>query len=321
MTVKRDQAMFRAPLTDAFHQTAQGFYQRHTDPQKRKQVYLNTLSVQAAQFFLTCLGIETQLEKSESWNPILQVLADSADLWVDDLGRLECRPVLPQQSAWQIPSEVWADRIGYLFIQVDAELTEATLLGFLPKVKGETITLEKLQPMEDFPVYLEELRHRGHVPFAARVMLQQWLDQVIDASWTTLDKLIAERREQDLAFSFRGTLAKIDLIEPATTGVKQGKFLALEKETEEQILFIVGIAPAPASNAFNITVELYPAGNQAYLPPALHLMVMDEANIPVLQAEGRQSEGLEFQFRGEAGERFSVQISLNQQTLTEQFEI
>ena len=321
MTVKRDQAMFRAPLTDAFHQAAQGFYQRHTDPKKRKQVYLNTLSVQAAQFFLTCLGIETSLENSESWNPVLQVLADSADLWVNDLGRLECRPVLPEQAVWVIPSEVWADRIGYLFIQVDAELTEATLLGFLPQVEGEPITLEKLQPLEDFPVYLEALRHREQVPFAARVTLQQWLTQVIEAGWTMLDKLIAEGREQDLAFSFRSPLAKIDLIETDTEGVKQGKFLMLGQGEKERILFIVGIAPVPDSNAFNITVELYPAGNQAYLPPALHLMVMDEANIPVLQAEGRQSEGLEFQFRGEAGECFSVQITLNQQTLTEQFEI
>ncbi|MDJ0708689.1 MAG: DUF1822 family protein [Leptolyngbyaceae cyanobacterium MO_188.B28] len=321
MTVNRDQALFRTPLTAAFHQTAQGFYRRHTDPKKRKQIYLNTLSVQAAQFFLTCLGIETNLENSESWNPILQVLADSSDLWVDDLGRLECRPVLPEQAAWEIPSEVRADRIGYLFIQVDAELTEATLLGFLPKVDTKTVTLEQLQPLDDFPSYLEELRDRERAQSPARIRLQQWLDQVIDASWTALDTLIAERREQNLAFSFRGPLARIDLIEPDSAGAKQGKFLTLGKEEKEQILFIVGIAPVSDGAEFNITVELYPAGNESYLPPALHLMVMDEANIPVLQAEGRQSEGLEFQFRGEAGECFSVQISLNQQTLTEQFEI
>ena len=321
MTVNRNQAMFRAPLTAAFHHTAQGFYQRHADPQKRKQVYLNTLSVQAAQFFLTCLGIETNLEHSESWNPVLQVLADSADLWVNDLGRLECRPVLPEQSMWEIPSEVWADRIGYLFIQVDAELTEATLLGFLPKVEREVATLEELQPLDNLPSYLDELRCRVSALSPTRVRLQHWFDQAIDASWTTLDKLMTEWRDPDLAFSFRGPIAKMDLIESAEGGVKHGKFLTLGKETEEQVLFIVGIAPTSDNNVFDITVELYPAGNQAFLPPALHLKVMDETNVPVLQAEGRQSEGLEFQFKGEAGECFSVQISLNQQTLTEQFEI
>ncbi|MEM9907332.1 MAG: DUF1822 family protein [Cyanobacteria bacterium P01_D01_bin.44] len=325
MTVKRDQATFRVPLTDVFHQAAQGFYQHHAEPQKGKQVYLNTLSVQAAQFYLTCLGIKTRLEKSESWNPVLQVLADTADLWVNDLGRLECRPVLPASSTWEIPSEVGADRIGYMFVQFDADLTEATLLGFLPQVSGEIATLDQLQPLETFPAYLEKLHDKATVP--SRATLQQWLAQVIDASWTNLDTLIAEWKEQELAFSFRIPLAKVDLIEPAKVGMKQGKFLTLDSEV--RVLFIVGIAPAPSaapsadpeSAAFNITVELYPTGNQAYLPPALQLVVMDEANTPVLQAEGRQSEGLEFQFRGEPGERFSVQISLDQLTLTELFEI
>ncbi|MEO1348649.1 MAG: DUF1822 family protein [Cyanobacteria bacterium J06635_15] len=319
MTVKRDQATFKVPLTDAFHQAAQGFYHHHSEPQKGKQVYLNTLSVQAVRFYLTCLGIETCLEKSESWNPVLQVLANIADLWVSDLGRLECRPILPGTSTWKMPSEVWADRVGYVFVQVDTELTEANLLGFLPEVKEELVTLEQLKSLQTFPAYLEQVAHQSAVLSVPKVRLQQWLAQVVDTSWTNLNTLIAEWQAQELAFSFRIPLAKNDLIEPAIAGVKQGKFLTLG--SEERVLFIVGIEPTQDSTEFNITVELYPAGNQTYLPPSLQLMVMDEANIPVLQAEGRQSEGLEFQFRGGLGESFSVQINLNQLTLTELFEI
>ncbi|MBE7384729.1 MAG: DUF1822 family protein [Leptolyngbya sp. SIO1E4] len=321
MTVKRDQTTFRVPLTDAFHQAAQGFYHHHSEPQKRKRVYLNTLSVQAAQFYLTCLGIETSLEKSESWNPTLQVLADTADLWVGNLGRLECRPVLPDSSTVDIPSEAWADRIGYLFVQVDPALTEATLLGFLPQPEAASVPLGQLQSLETFPEYLEQLRHCLSVSSAPRVTLQHWLAQIVDASWTNLDKLIAEWQGQDRAFSFRTPAAKTGLIEPATAGVKQGKFLTLSKVSEERVLFIVGIMPAQKQSAFNITVEVYPAGNQAYLPATLQMVVMDEANTPVLQAEGRQSEGLEFHFSGGAGERFSVQITFNQFTVTERFEI
>ena len=320
MTIQHHQATFRVPLTEAYHRAAQDFYQRHAQPQKRKQVYLNTLSVQAVKFYLTCLGIETHLEKGESWNPVLQVLADIADLWVSNLGRLECRPVLPEQSDWRVPVEVWSERIGYLFVQVDTALTEADILGFLPQLDGEIVTLNQLQSLDDFPAYLDQLHHKQSVS-SAEVRLRRWLAQVIDDGWTSLEALIAEWRERDLAFNFRIPRPKAELIEPATTGVKQGKFLTLGQESEEQILFIVGIAPVQDSVAFKITVELYPARNQAYLPPYLHLIVMDETNTPVLQAEGRQSEGLEFQFSGEPGERFSVQINLNQLTMTEQFEI
>ncbi|MEO0455301.1 MAG: DUF1822 family protein [Cyanobacteria bacterium P01_A01_bin.114] len=330
MTVKPDQAPFTVPLTETFHKAAQRAYQPHSEPQKRKQVYLNALSVQAVQFYLTCLGIKTHPAKSESWHPVSQVLADTADLWVSDLGRLECRPVLPASSTWAVPSEVWTDRIGYLFIQVNTDLTEATLLGFLPKIQTEIVTLEQLQPLETFPAYLDKL-HPQAAALSARVTLQQWLIQAVDAGWTNLDTLMAEWQAQELAFSFRIPLTRTDLIKPAEVGMKQGKFLALGSEA--RVLLIVGIAPAPssglssgpssaqASSAFNITVELYPTGNQAYLPPTLQLVVMDETNTPVLQAEGRQSEGLEFQFSGGSGESFSIQISLDQLTLTELFEI
>ncbi|MEM8810557.1 MAG: DUF1822 family protein [Cyanobacteria bacterium P01_G01_bin.38] len=319
MTVKRDQTTFNVPITDAFHRAAQGFYQHHAEPQKGKRVYLNALSVQAVQFYLTCLGVKTDLERSESWHPISQVLADTADLWVSDLGRLECRPVLPDSSTLEISPEVWADRIGYLFVQFDAALTEATLLGFLRQLDGEIVSLAQLQPLATFPDYLAQLRRHLTVSPAPRVKLQPWLTEIIDASWTSLETLIAQWQDQALAFSFRAV--KAGWLEPATTGVKQGKFLLLSKAPEERVLLIVGIAPGQSSSVFNITIEVYPTGDQAYLPATLHLIVTDETNTPVLQAKGRESEGLEFRFSGGSGERFSVQVSFNQFTVTEQFEI
>ncbi|NEP20230.1 MAG: DUF1822 family protein, partial [Leptolyngbya sp. SIO4C1] len=278
MIVKHE--TFPVPITERFHQAAQALYQHHRQPQKRKQVYLNALSVQAVQFYLACLGIETSLEQSESWNSALQVLADTADLWVSDRGRLECRPVLPNQSDWVVPSEVHSDRVGYVFVQLNAPLTEATLLGFLPQLSEETVTLDQLQPLENFPAYLDRLAPSASS--APRVALQPWLSQVIAAGWTDLKQLMADWQAQELAYSFRTSLAKTDLIESAA-GAKQGKYITLGETLEEQILLIVGVAPTAASDVFQITVELYPT-RQTYLPTTLQLMIMDEANTPVLQA-------------------------------------
>lgn len=328
MTLKREQETFQVLLTNRFHQEAQRFYQHHTDTQKAKQVYLNVLSVQAVKFYLTCLGLKTDLEQSESWNPVLHVLADIADLWVDGWGRLECRPVLPDQSDLEVPLEVLSDRIGYVFVQFNAELTESTLIGFLSQLEKERIPLTQLQPIDGLPTYLSQLPQlpqrliqTGSTSWVTRVALRPWLNQAFEAGWTRLEQLVANWQTQQPAFNFRTPLAKLEHIEPAITGVKQGKFLSLGELPEEEVLLIVGIAPGRESLAFNITVELYPTGSQAYLPPALQLIVMDEAHIPVLQAEGRQSEGLEFQFSGEPGECFNIQINLNQLTLVESFEI
>lgn len=329
MTLKRERDTFQVLLTKNFHHAAQAFYPHHTDAQKAKQVYLNTLSVQAVRFYLTCLGINTSLEQSASWNPVLQVLADTADLWIDDKGCLECRPVLPGESTWQVPAEVLADRIGYIFVQFNAALTEATLIGFLAQVKEVSVKLEQLQPLAEFPVFLSQISQPLAQPSGSpstprsmpRVALRPWLTHIVEAGWVSLEQIIADWQSAEPAFSFRAASSQIDLIEPPTTGVKQGKFLTLGDRPEEQVLLIIGIAPASHGIAFNITVELYPTGHQVYLPPSLQLSVMDEADIPVLQAEGRQSQGLEFQFSGEPGERFTVQIGLNQVTLTETFTI
>ncbi|MGD1898977.1 MAG: DUF1822 family protein [Phormidesmis sp.] len=343
MTVKRDHHTFKVPITDAFHRAAQEFYQCHSDPKKAKQIYLNTLSVQAVKFYLACLGIEADLESSESWHPVLQVLSAPSDLWVNDLGRLDCRPVLPESSTLEISSEMRSsDRIGYVFSRFDTTLAEATLLGFiskesLAKIEEAFIGLDQLQPLETFPDYLAGISQAATVALPLRVKLQPWLVQVVDAEWTSVNTLIEAWQNQNLALSFRTLSVKADWIKPARTGVKQGKFLHLDQvskhRSEDQILLVVGIAPAsrngpaPANSAaadstvFDITIEVYPAGEDVYLPPTLHMTVMDEANTPVLQAKGRQSEGLEFQFSGRSGEQFSVHIRCEQFNTTELFEI
>ncbi|MEL6553405.1 MAG: DUF1822 family protein [Cyanobacteria bacterium J06621_11] len=154
----------------------------------------------------------------------------------------------------------------------------------------------------------------------------------MNTGWTSIDTLIEEWRRQNLALSFRARSTKADWIEPATAGIKQGKFLRLSKASGDWVLLAVGIVPAArntsiphsslASNpVFDITIEVYPTGDNTYLPSTLHMTVMDEASMPVLQAKGRQSEGLEFQFSGRSGEQFSVHISCEQFTMTELFEI
>ncbi|WP_414582277.1 DUF1822 family protein [Scytonema sp. PCC 10023] len=80
---------FTVTLTLSAHSKAKQFARHQSNPQKAKQVYNNTLAVSAVNFYLQCLGFETDLEKSDSWNPAMQSLMDVADLEVKALGKLE----------------------------------------------------------------------------------------------------------------------------------------------------------------------------------------------------------------------------------------
>lgn len=310
---------FTVPLTAANHETAKKFYRQHSNPQKARQVYLNTLSVLAVNFYLSCLGIKTSFEQSQSWNPALQVLSDSADLWVNDFGRLECRTVFPDAKVCVIPAQVWSDsrtetppeRIAYVVVQLNTDLTEADLLGFVGSVETEELPLETLQPIDRLPDYLNSLR-----AIAPVTILSHWLQNQIAAGWRSLETLLNEQGQP--AFSFRAPtiLASLNQV---TSGAKRGRALTVGTP-KIQVLLLVEITPRTTSE-YQIKTELYPAGAEAYLPRSLHFAVLDEAGKPVLQAESINSEGFEFQFAGESGEQFSVRISLQEDSIIEAFEI
>lgn len=303
---------FTVPLTAAAHQTAEEFYHQHASPQKAKQVYLNTLGVQAVNFYLQCLHIATDLEGSESFNPVLQTLADLADLQLTGKGRLECRTVLSGQKSCLVPPEVWSDRIGYVIVQLDRELTEATLLGFIPQVDAEELPLRKLQSLQDLPAYLSQFVANSPQEPA---ILSHWLHNLIDAGWQTIESLW-QSQSQELAFSFRAPLPT--QLAESSEDVKLGKKLPLQEEGKE-IALCVGLTPI-AGDEVRITVEVYPL-TQAYLPPNLQLTILDEDGKAVLQGEAGTSEGLEFRFRGFPGEGFSVKVVVGEIILTEAFVI
>jgi Protein of unknown function (DUF1822) len=313
--------LLTTPLTAMNHQVAEEFYQQHSNPQKATQIYLNTLSVQSVNFYLTCLGIQTSLERSQSWNPALQVLIDTADLWVDGLGSLECRPMLADANVCVVPAQALAERIGYVVVRLNQELTEATLLGFVPSVETDNLHLETLQAIDELPGYLNQLLNQL-APVesqSAATRLSDWFYTVTETGWKTLEMLIGEWQEQP-ALSFR-TPANLPAIESSETGAKRGKLVALGDALEDHVLLLMEVTPTQTVAEYQINLELCPVGKEVYLPRSLHLSLLDEAGKTVLQPESSDSEGLEFQFSGESGEHFSVKISYQGRNVVETFEI
>ena len=308
---------FTIPLLRPAHQLAEKFCQHQSNLQKAEQVYLNTLAVYAVNYHLQCLGFETDWEKSDSMDSIMQTFLDVADLEVKNYGKLECRPVLPDADVVYVPQEVWEERIGYVAVQLDESLQEATLLGFAETVSTQELALSELRSLEQLPEYLSQFQPLQ--PVKERVNINQWLHNMFEAGWETVEAIFAPP-QAELAFSTRSrSPVTTNTPEIPVDGVKRGKRLDLERQGGiEQVAVFVGLAPTP-SPELDITVEVYPIGSQPYLPSELQLIVLDEQGKSVLQAEAGNSESIEFQFSGEPGESFSIKVALGDFSVTEEF--
>jgi Protein of unknown function (DUF1822) len=169
-------AQLEIPLGHVAHEYAGSFAVEYEDPVRSRQVYLNTLAVYATHRYLEWFDIPNNLKLSDSWNPDLMGNRNIADLVLPELGRFECRPILPGAESVEIPEEVCEieNLIGYLGVQLDQSLEVATLVGFVRTITGEeafeseqqpsgSISLNNLESLDNFFSYLDyiKLEFRG----------------------------------------------------------------------------------------------------------------------------------------------------------------
>ena len=377
------------PLSLNAHHSAQQFYQQHADNlSKAKQVYLNALAVHAVHTYLTWIGVKSNLRESDSWDPIMQSLSDVSDLEIAGQGKLECRPLLPAETECSISLEISASCIGYIPVRLNAALTTATLIGFMP-ADAVRLQIEKATPSEEvFDISLdsfesvtslfdyvyqpeqtaESVRHAtSSAAISAissnrkRTALREWIGGAVDSSWQTVETLLAPQ----FAFSFRsleasrlldnssidngpidnssidnspidnngpairGKLLKLISRYPTTNQIPKGDLQpeavssvnALPEESANcQVALIVGIS-SDNSLQSNIFVKLCPAGRDRYLPEGLEIRILDAENTSVMEAQARQVDMLQLNFKGIANERFAVKVTLGDVDLVEDFTI
>ena len=302
------------PLTLKGHLTAQLFYQQHSDPQKAKQVYLNTLAIEAVHSYLSWLGIATNLQASDSWNPAIQAIADVADLEITGQGKLECRPLLPEATVCYVAPEAWSDRIGYVAVQLDSELQTATLLGFVPNVDTEELPLNRLQSITALLDHLKPQQQHDSIKECIR--LSQWAQGIFTSSWCSVEDLFGSQP----TLSFR-SVELLENSEPTSGLLTRAKLLDLmPRSNMGEVALIVALMPNNSPQV-DIWVKLCPPIGETYLPEDLEIKVLDEQGIAVMQAQSRQTDMLQLKFRGIAGEQFSIAITLNDVNQVETFVI
>jgi hypothetical protein len=224
--------------------------------------------------------------------------------------------VLPNQQHCFIPPEVWGDRLGYIAVQLNSDLSEATLLGFVP-VATSDLPLDQLRSLNELLDHLDQYQVTQPEPLLTPIKLSLWLQNVVEGGWQTLEELL---NPQQLALGFRG--ANPLFITPQwTSAVTHGKLLDLSVPAENrQIALLISVIPT-ATPEVDIWVTTYAADGQTYLPPDLELMVLDEVSSVVMQAQSRSTDLIQLKFKGIPGEHFSVKVVLSELSLTEFFVI
>ena len=147
-------------LTAEHHQVAKKFAVQQDTTEKAKQVYLNTLAVFAVEAFLEEISFPTDLEAGDSWNAAVRCFHDVADLLIPELGKIECRPILPGETKVSLPTEL-EDRIAYVIVQFQEQLNQIQLLGYYPTLDptspSQDLEISQLEPIENLIDYLFRL--------------------------------------------------------------------------------------------------------------------------------------------------------------------
>ncbi|MGQ4648722.1 DUF1822 family protein [Lyngbya aestuarii] len=316
------------PITQMANTRAQRFASEQPTPEKVEQVRVNTLAVCVVNDYLQMMGIPTNLSGGDSWNPVMRMFADVADLELPGVGRLECRPYTGDQSTCHIPPEVWSDRIGYLVVEIDESAFEATVWGFVPSVATEELSVNQLQPVEDLIAHYHQLiepvaEETPAVSQRTKVNLSQWLTDVFETGWQTVETLL-NSGEPELAFSFRSPVSSVEIEEDQqeATLVRRAKLVDLGMLLAgHPVALIVELRPESEQKR-EIIIQVHPTGNQVYLPSLLKLTVLDESGLIFLETQARSADNyIQLQFSGLVGEQFSVEVALGDASITEDFAV
>ncbi|WP_042491368.1 DUF1822 family protein [Anabaena sp. PCC 7108] len=306
---------FRVPISLEVHRIAQQLSQAQFTFEKAQKVYHNTLAVHAVDFYLRCMGLDTDFAQSDSHDKIMLAFTDVADLEVKNYGKLECLPVLSDAEVCYVPPDVWSDRIGYIVVHLNESLQQATIIGFAVTVaeKKGILPISELQTIADFPEYISQINllelPTKNVEKTA-VNLSNWLQNIFELDWQGLETLGI--KSDGLAPILRdfedSSMERIKLID---LGVQiRSHSLAL----------LVGLKPE-ADNKVGIRVQLRPSLGENNLPPNVKLTLLSSSGEKKQEIESRtQDNYIQLKrWKSKPGTRFSLTITLNDLSLTEDF--
>lgn len=290
---------FTVPLSGADFKLAQKFSCEQKDADKSKQVFLNTLAVLAVNFYCQCLKVGTNLKESIIGHYNRRILMDSADLKIDVLGKLECRPVLPNENICYVPSEVWSDRVGYVVVEIDEEAKKAILFGFVEQIETNELPLAQLPDIDNL---LDLLLLAKNKQFLERIFAKNWNE---DES----AKILKDKQESFVCLD-NPALPTID--KSITSPLYRAKYITLIKRT---FILFVRITPTKEGN-FQLLVEVE---SSKKIPSDLNLKLLSLSDQTLKANPTKGDHYISLEYTLQLGESFQIQVKRAEESHTEQF--
>ena len=142
------------------------------------------------------------------------------------------------------------------------------------------------------------------IPNEERVNLSQWFENIFTAGWQRVEELLTPQQLSPTVWSDRTKRAKlfnlrVDLISHAVILV-----INLTRESENQV---------------RVWLQVYPTGQDNYLPANLQLIVLSEGEV-FQEVTARSADVLmQCQFDANPGDEFSIKLALGEASVTEDF--
>jgi hypothetical protein len=276
---------------------------------KGKQVYLNTLAVCALHHYLRWLSIDSSLAQSDCWQPNLRSIFNLADLFLPNLGCLECRIVTEASNIVEIVRSPKDDCLGYAIFRPHEDLSNVDLLGFVStsQVKDEVVAIDS-NDWQSLDILLETIEHHRRVN-----NLKQWLVDRFQLEWQQPELLLSSSGSY-----FRSLQDNKVVEEKQLRYISRGKTIAFNSDKIE-IILVMTIAEISV-NEFEICLRVYPDKEDNYLPNKLRLEIWDELSQPSMEIEARERDScLELKFNCSRNEEFSIKMILGDTIAIEQF--
>jgi Protein of unknown function (DUF1822) len=143
--------------------------------------------------------------------------------------------------------------------------------------------------------------------------LGQWLQNIFDSGWQSIDTLM-NSPAKNLAYSFRQGI-------PSLT---QGTVEAIKIISVEGQSLVLSIVLRPENDGnTSIFLQLFTLGENPYLPCNIKLILLSKLGKILQEVEAREEDNLiqMKRFIGAKGKSFSIQLSLNGFSMTENFTI
>ncbi len=147
------------------------------------------------------------------------------------------------------------------------------------------------------------------------VNLNEWFQELFEAGWQSVDELL-NTRLGNLAFDVRSFSISQ---ETAVNGVK---LIDLGMHLSGQTLALLLAISQELDEKIGVLVQVHPTGQEKYLPSHLKLMLLESGNVvQTVQSRSRDYYIQLNRFKGLPGTCFSIQLTLGNFSITEDFSI